>query len=277
MKKSIIFSLLAAAVFAACDPIEDRDSIGGAITADQLDVTATPIVVDGKNSNKVVLENHSAVLSSWNYGVGVSQKQMDTVLMVVTGTSTIKFTGLNPDGTKITKEIPVEIQALSYPVPPQWGYLCGSGGKNWVWNNDAAACFGNGGWKGCAAPCWWGRTVDQMDEQAAGEGEGASMTFSTDGASLTKHYTNGTADAEGMFSFDMSKGYNDDSGNAWSTGVLTTKNVTVLCGISINEGKIAVNNYDILNLDESHMTLSYHAASVTGSWGEAWFWLFKAE
>lgn len=277
MKKSIIFSLLAAAAFAACDPIEDRDSIGGAITADQLDVTATPVVVNGKNSNKVVLTNHSAVLSSWNYGVGVTQKQMDTVLMVVTGTSTIKFTGLNPDGTQITKEIPVEIQELSFPVPAQWGYLCGNGGKNWVWDNDAASCFGNGGWKGCAAPCWWALKVGEIDAQAAGEGDGASMTFSTDGASLTKHYTNGTADAEGMFSFDMSKGYNDDAGNVWSQGVLTTKNVTVLCGISINENKINVNSYDILKLDESNMTLSYHAASVTGSWGEAWFWLFKAE
>jgi len=278
MKKSIIFSLLAAAAFAACDPIEDRDSIGGAISVDELNVTATPIVVNGKNSNKVVLVNHGKTYNHrWNYGIGISQKETDTVTMVLTGTQNIKFIVLNANGTQTIKELPVDIQELSYPVPPQWAYLCGSGGKNWVWDNDAASCFGNGGWKGCNAPCWWALKVGEMDAQAAGEGEGASMTFSIDGATLTKHYTNGTEDAEGTFSFDMTQKYNDDAGNVWADGVLKTAGVQVLCGISINEGKILVNKYDILKLDESNMTLSYHASTVTGSWGEAWFWLFKAE
>jgi len=48
MKKSIIFSMLVgAAMLVACDPIEDRDTMTGAITADQLNVSAKPVLKDG--------------------------------------------------------------------------------------------------------------------------------------------------------------------------------------------------------------------------------------
>ncbi len=275
MKKSIIFSLLIlASAFMACEPIVNSNDIGGAITADQLDIKATPVVVNGKNSNKIVLTNSSPVLSSWDYGLKVSQKQSDTILLVVPGIATITFTGLNPDGTKITKDLQVTVDELTFPVAAQWGYLCGSGQKTWVWDETATSCFGNGGYLGNNSPGWWALKVGELDEQAAGEGEGASMIFSTSGASLTKNYTNGTAAKKGKFDFDMSKTTADGNGATWAQGVLTTSNVTVLCGISINEGKINVNTYDILSLDNDKMTLSYHA-SGTGSWGEAWFWLFR--
>ena len=52
---------------------------------------------------------------------GMSYKAADTVTLVVVGTTTIKFTGLNPDGSYLTKEIPVTVDELSFYVPPQWG------------------------------------------------------------------------------------------------------------------------------------------------------------
>ena len=107
MNKSIICSLLFAAVLVACDPIEDRQPMGNAITAEQLNITATPVVVNGKNSNKIVLENHSPVLSLWDYGLGTTNRAYDEILLVLTGENKITFTGLNPDGTRITKELTV--------------------------------------------------------------------------------------------------------------------------------------------------------------------------
>ncbi len=275
MKKLNIYSLFILAIIAliACDPLEDRDSIGGGISAEELDVSATPVIVNGKNSNKVILKNSSPVLSSWNYGVGTTQRQSDTVLLVLTGTTTITFTGLNPDGSEITKSLDVAVDELTFDVPAQWGYLCGSGEKTWVWDDEASSCFGNGGYLGNTSPGWWALTVDGIDEQAAGEGEGASMVFSTSGATLTKHLTDGTTQ-QGTFSFDMTATTLDGDGNVWAEGMLTTKGVTVLCGISINEGGIDVNDYDILSLDDSNMTLSYHADGAT-AWGEAWFWVFR--
>ncbi|MCU4163672.1 hypothetical protein [Carboxylicivirga caseinilyticus] len=276
MKKSIIYSLLLIALgFIACDPIEDREDIGGAITAADLEVTATPLVINGINTNKIVLENHSPVLSHWNYGIGTSTKSIDTVLMVVEGTSTISFTGLNPNGIKITKEIDVDVQDLYFEVSPSWGYLCGSGEKEWVWDETHAdGVFGNGGYLGNTAPGWWKIYINDIEGQAEGEGSGASMVFSTNGASLTKNYNTG-ASAAGTFSFDMNATTADGNGAIWAQGMLYTKNVTVLCGKSINEGDIDVNDYDILTLNDTNMTLSYHAAG-TGAWGEAWFWNFRA-
>ncbi len=276
MKKQIIYPLLILAAFIiACDPIEDRDTMGNAITADELDITATPVVKKGMNTNKIVMENHSPVLSYWNYGLGTTEKSIDTAIMVVPGTSTITFTGLNANGTQITKDLTVDVDTLFYEVDPEWALLCGEGEKTWTWDESLSSCFGNGGYLGNTSPGWWALTVAEIDEQASGEGQGGTMVFSTSGATLTKNYIDGTSKS-GNFSFDMSKTTYDEGGNLWAKGVLTTKSITVLCGISINEGGIDVNNYDILALDDETLTLSYHASGTT-AWGEAWFWMFTAE
>src|SRR5690554_5843741 len=120
MNKAILYiSMLLMVLFAACEPVENRLSMGDPISAEQLDLSVTPIMVDGKRSNKVVMENHSPVMSSWNYGVGVSQKMTDTVLLVITGDNNIIFTGLNPDGSTITKTITVNVEELTFPVPEE--------------------------------------------------------------------------------------------------------------------------------------------------------------
>lgn len=273
MKEKIFYFLFVlAVVIVACDPMEDRDTMTGTVSADELDLSATPIVVDGMNTNKVVLENHSPVLSWWDYGLGTSQNATDTIKLVVAGTATITFTGLNGDGSEVSKELTVDVDTLYYEVDPQWGYLCGEGEKTWTWNTSVTSCFGNGGYLGDTAPAWWALSIADIDEQAEGEGEGATMVFSTSGATLTKNLTDGSSES-GTFSFDMTETTNDDSGVLWSSGGLNTTGVTVLCGISINEGGIDVDEYDILELTDETLTLSYHADG-TGSWGEAWFWLF---
>lgn len=271
MKKLMIYGLFILAVaVVACDPIEDRDSMTGSVTADELDISATPIVVNGVNSNRVILENHSPVLSWWDYGVGTTQKATDTVLMVVTGTQTINFTGRNGDGTTVTKALTVDIDELSYEVPAQWGYLCGTGAKTWTWDSTKSAVWGNGGYLGCTAPCWWAVALADVDASAPGEGEGATMVFSTNGATLIKNMTDGTSES-GTFSFDMTE-YQDN----WSVGTLYTNGVTVLAGFVINDATNAY-EYNILSLDDNYMSLSVPRDGVTSAWGEATFWMFKAQ
>ncbi len=101
------------------------------------------------------------------------------------------------------------------------------------------------------------------------------MQFTIAGARLIKNYNDGTSQ-QGSFTFDMSKITLDDGGNVWAKGKLNTKNVTVLCGKSPNESNAPVYNYDILKLTGTNMVLSYPEPGA-GSWGTAWFWMFKTQ
>lgn len=272
MNKSIIFSLLiGAALCVACDPVENRDSIGGAITAEQLDITATPVVIDGKNSNKVILENHSPVLSSWDYGIGTSTRAYEEVLMVITGESKIKFTGLNPDGSKITKDLTVKVDELSFEVAAQYAYLCGTGQKTWVW--DTEKCFGNGG-DAEVGPAWWTLTPADVAEQCKGkglpaDGAGASMTFTLQGMKMVKTSADG-AKTEGTFSFAM-KGTSEPKG----IGLFTVKNTNILCGYDFNAADVAPwSEYTIVSLDNNTMVLGAKEHAPNTNY---WYWVFKAK
>jgi len=274
MKKSILLSILAVSVLlASCEPIEHRDVLQGGITESQLNISAIPEIRDGVNSNYIQLNSDgNACLSSWNYGFGTLVATKGTVKVMAKGPNTIVYTGLNADGTMITKSITVQVDAL-YDVEPEWALFCGDSGlKDWVWDNTVAGPWGNGGYKGNNAPGWWVVSINDINGQAPGEGAGASMTFSLIGAKIIKNYNDGTT-AEGSFTFDMSKITYDDGGAVWAKGKLNTKNVTVLCGKSPNEGNAPVYSYDILKLTENNLVLSYPEPGA-GSWGTAWFWVF---
>jgi hypothetical protein len=111
-----------------------------------------------------------------------------------------------------------------------------------------------------------------VEQQAPGEGPNSSMVFSISGASLTKKRNDGTT-VVGSFSFDMSKKKVTSGGVSWAIGQFKTVGVTVLCGISPDEGKAPVNTYDILHLTDDRLVLAY-APAGTGEWGTAYFWVF---
>lgn len=278
MKKIYTYTILALSMLTllfACEPIEPRESMGGEIEASQLNVTATPVIVDGKKSNKIALDNHSPVLSLWDYGIGTSVKTTDTILMVSTGNHNITFTGINPNGTRIEKVLPVEVEELSFPVPPEWAYLVGEGTKTWVWDETAPAVWGNGQYLDSNAPAWWTLKIGDIDGQAKGEGEGASMEFTLQGAKLTKYKSDGSA-TTGAFSLDMNTIVKKADGTIWAKGKLITRGVGVLCGISPNEGGKEVSEYDILILDNKKMILSYPEPGAEQG-GTGWFWVFRAK
>lgn len=276
MKKlTILYFSLLAIILTSCDPTEKVYSLGDQISANELNITATSIVVNGKKSNKVILENHSPVLSNWDYGVGATQRQTDTVLLVVKGDNKITFTGLNPNGTTITKELTVSVDELSFPVPLEWGYLCGTGEKEWEWDTTQPAVWGNGGYMANSAPTWWPVKVEDIEKENPGDGVGASMIFSLQGASLIKNKSDGTKET-GSFSFDITKTITLKDGTVWAIGKLKTKSVNILCGISPNEDRMKVYEFDILLINDDRMVLCYPETGA-GEWGTAWFWMFKAK
>lgn len=62
MKFKPLYALMLSmgALFASCDPsIVDGPSEWSTIAAEDLQLTATPVVVDGLNGNRIVVENKS--------------------------------------------------------------------------------------------------------------------------------------------------------------------------------------------------------------------------
>lgn len=110
----------ALALLGACSPIEDDDTHGLAdIAADELVITATPVVENGVNSNKIVVENRSAVLSEWTLEqlastAEVSTSAYDTLIASKVGSNDIKFRGFNPStGNYVERTLQVQVDAIT--------------------------------------------------------------------------------------------------------------------------------------------------------------------
>ena len=111
--KKLIYIILAAAIFAACEPIEDREVLSGAIGVNDLDLTATPVQVNGLNSNEIIVENNSPILSRWISDRTKIEKAYGTVIFDYTGSKEVQFIGLNADGSKVETTIPVSVDTIT--------------------------------------------------------------------------------------------------------------------------------------------------------------------
>lgn len=272
MNKSIIYFMLLVVTFMACDPVVDRESVGGGITADQLDISATLVMVDGKRTNKVIVVNHSPVLSNWQCGVLSSSSQTDTVLLFKEGLNEIEFTGLNADGSKITKTLAVDVEEMVFPVPPEYAMLFGEGEKEWTWESDLS--WGLAGYLGTIEPGWWWQPgSDRGEQEAPGETIGASLIFSIKKATLTKLRNNGTEET-GYFALDLTKIKLMDNGEVWSKGELRTIGTTVLCPYFLNSDPFEmVSTYELIQISDDRLVLAY-APAGTSAWGNCYFWIF---
>ncbi len=272
MNKSIIYSILMGfLLLVACDPVESRDKMTGAITADQLDIKVTPEVVNGVRSNKLILENNSPVLSFWNYGVGTTAKAYDEVLVTSVGDILVTFTGRNGDGSTLTKEITVNVEAIVYEVTGMDKFI-GDGSKTWVFDafTDNNHPYGIGGAVSDFSPTWWGPEYGEFDEWDA------SMTFALDGGAIfTKTLSNGTQQ-KGTFSFNLSKKV-----GTWSQGTLSLNGATIPNAYSVNKKAGEAFDFYILVLEDDQMVLANMSGNGIpddpGSGSEANFWMFRPE
>lgn len=118
MKMNKIFFLLAiclSGLLISCEPAVDRTGMGEPIlTVDDLNISATPVQVNGQNTSEVAVKNTSPILSRWVLdGNVVSKKPEDVINVGRTGTVTIVFEGYNPDGSLISKSLNVTIDVLA--------------------------------------------------------------------------------------------------------------------------------------------------------------------
>lgn len=285
-----------AVMLSACDPVEENTYTNDqpTVTAEQLRSNSSVTVYqeNGKNINYVHVHASVPAPVQWYNGVQYSANPTGDFLMLVTGEQTITVTAMNPDGSLVSVDYPVNIEELSpnHPVDPHWGMLCGTGSKDWTWDDTAGNVWGNcGNYSGVDGNLgtWWGVTPADVAGQVEGysyalndAGTDATMTFSLAGTKITK-----SSGGTGTFSFDFTPaGYVDNNGNTgdkadpnnlWAVGQLKTTGDGILFPVQINTGT-RVGQLNVNYVDNEKMVLTYASAGI-GGWGEATFWRFKAK
>jgi hypothetical protein len=129
--KYFLLSGILAGVMFSCDPNEDRESMGEPLTPADLKYSITQ---ESGYDNKVFLENQThGTIPYWQYGLGTSTRDMDTVIFPFAGDYWIKFTALGKAGMlSDSTQINVSENDPNYFSDPTWNLLTGGvDGKYW--------------------------------------------------------------------------------------------------------------------------------------------------
>lgn len=281
----ILYGILAMALLiTSCSPIESDETLGGVLSVDEIKATVKGIT---PGSNKIVLVNETpGTATYWDYVAGISTWQSDTVALPFLGTQNIKLTALCAGG-RVTKEFPVTIEQIDYPVDPTWSLFAGDtqDGKTWVWgdNTSWAGPYGNGGYGTSPWPDWSGIGDISKLQEYNGISPDQEMIFDLNGGpNFTKCTLSGDVLEEGLFSwtiYSKPQPTVPDMGYPWAIGKLTLTGVTVLSGFGYDDtkGTTPIYTYDIVKLTDNEMVLAYAPSGTAfGNWeGAATMWCFK--
>lgn len=129
MKLKSIYGLMLVmgGVFAACEP-STVDGPSGWSTPEDLNLSATPVVVDGKNSNQILVKNESPINSQWVTkqlveGDVLSTFSEGTVYVTQLGEQQITFKGFN-GGEMVEQTLTVQVDTISYITDAIRSRLC---------------------------------------------------------------------------------------------------------------------------------------------------------
>lgn len=269
------------ALFMACDPIKDVQGVGTVLTsADQIQATVTCEKDGTSNSNKILVHCTSPVLCKWTDAFSSAVGTETSLLALGVGVDTVTLTAVNNDGTILSKKYAVKIEKMTYPVPPQYGYLTGAtGSKTFVWAPDntytASSYFwGNGSAATNMAPSWWGRSLkDYKEEVKIPIDINGTMTFDFAGLKYTK-VENGVT-THGTFGLDMTK---SDARYPLCVGQMYFHGTSILHGISQNDNQKDVYTFWITKLTADELILMYPTEGAPqNTYPEGWFWVFKRQ
>ena len=270
MRNFFIFAI-ASLVFAvcSCDPVIDDQSMGSILPPDKLDIEVANVT---EGSNAIILKNNTPRTGSyWDFGIGTSTRQCDTIVMPYLGDITIKFIGLC-DGGQVAATRTAHITKIDHPVQKEWTLFAGNGiaGKAWTWNVEGTDgnVYGTAGWLTQDAPAWDVKPLDELEDR------NCSIVFDLNGgANVSKIDANGKVLEKGTFSFDMNATKNNpDNGQQWSIGQLTLSGVTMLSGHAFYDPSNKVSTFEILKLSDNELVLCYNTPDAE-AWTDATFWM----
>ncbi len=242
-------------LLAACSP--DNPGLGGVMPQSELKFS---ISQNPNKDNTIYLENKTqGIIPYWDYGIGFSNKQKDTIDIRFAGEYDIKFYALDKGGyVSTSQKVTVTKNDEDYFKDPMWNLLTnGAAGKTWVWNNNLSACYGNGG-QGSVVPEWW--QVSYADVVSWGW-EVGEMVFDLNGAqNFSKTLTGGgSGTTKGFFNLDV------------ENKRLTILNANIIHGAAYADDGANGNYYVITRLTETDMTLSRQG----GGWQNTWVFRVK--
>lgn len=103
------------------------------VTAESVDAKATAVVVNGKNSNRIVIENHSPITSQWSAdqlaeGAVTSSKTYDTIYVTKLGANTVSMHCKNL-AVDFNKDFTVNVDEITYLSSELITRLCVEGSE----------------------------------------------------------------------------------------------------------------------------------------------------
>lgn len=120
MKKILLTMSSLALMLTACDPSVDDISGGfdNKVTAESVQASVAPVVVNGKATNRIVVENHSPITCQWKADQLIeaqisSANAYDTIYVTKLGANTVTMICHNLYG-EFTKDFTVNVEEITY-------------------------------------------------------------------------------------------------------------------------------------------------------------------
>lgn len=207
MNKLGCLFLLSLLTLSACDPITDRAELSTDFQAEDLKYSVTQ--KKGQDNVVYLSSETPGVIVYWDYEIGTSNQEQDTISIPFAGDYTITYTAY-PGGMPVadSTEITVSQNDPSYFSEPEWNYLTnGVAGKTWVLNMERPV-----GWYGLdygegGSGDWVYHPSYEGNEWVMENKDWGQMTFNLDGDynySRTMYDKNGNpVTCEGTFTMDL--------------------------------------------------------------------------
>ena len=211
----------------------------------------------------------------------------------------VRYVDANNDTVTAQKQVTVEVAA---ELTPEMRLLASNdyGSKKWVWDDTFRAdqaSWGNMGYLPGSGESfategngiWWGMKPDaetisgQLQHATDGNGPkyaGAAYMMLDDEGGIASYTAEGELIAKGSYSvtgYDGKRHPSADGSQAeWSLGTFKTTAGSILWPYQINGKGFKPEEFELMQLDATHLKLIY-AAPGTGGWSEATWWAFKSE
>lgn len=202
MKKIIYGIMLSMGLcLASCEPQTiDGGSPCAPVTAETFEYEVTPIIKDGKTTNRILVETKSPITCYWNNEVASQTGNSVWLTLFHAGQNEISVHGINQDGSTFDTSFTVNVETMAYAVDELYDILTNSSEKEWVFTKYGVT---------------WGDPTSESDfspynaDQFAGwctnlgigkEYIGSSMTLSLKGMKMTLRDMDGK-ETTGTFNF----------------------------------------------------------------------------